>query len=310
MSWLNAVLAAACLFIFLYGLRLMSRAAVTAIGPALKKMLVRLVGKPWRAFIAGALITAVLQSSSITSVMVVGLVNARVLTLAQGIGVVIGANVGTTFTAQLLSVSAPRIALPLLISAVILYLAPLPQIRHGARCLFGFGLMLYGLEGMAASLAPLKDSPLFSAWIVSAGQAPWRGITTGFMMAAALQSSSAVIGLVLGLALEGAISLPAAMAVVMGADLGTCTTALIASYGMKRTARAAALSHFLFNLFSLLIAVIFFRHLVMLASASADTLQRSLANGHTLYNLLGAAVMLPLASLFADLLEGKARRIR
>lgn len=308
MSPVKFLLAAVWLTIFLYGLHKMSRSMVSATGPAMKKILSGLVGKPWKSFLAGAAVTAVLQSSSITSVMVVGLVNARVLTLAQGIGVVIGANVGTTVTAQLLSISTYRIALPVIAFAVVLYLLPLPRVRPAARALFGFGLMLCGLEGMAGSLSPLKEYTVFAEWIIAGDRSPWQGIAGGFVVAAILQSSSAVIGLVIGLALEGAIRLPAAIAVVIGADLGTCTTALIASCGMNRTARAAALSHILFNLLSLIIALVFFRYMVMLAFTSAHSLPRRLANAHTLYNLLGAAILLPLSPLLAAFLERKTQR--
>jgi phosphate:Na+ symporter len=303
LSWYNVISAAAGLGLFLFGLRLMSRSLARSAGPALQKLLHKLVGTPAKGFVAGALVTAALQSSSLTSVMVVGLVNARLLNLAQGMGVIIGANVGTTVTAQLLSFELHRLALPVIALSVLFCLARRPSIRKPAASLLGFGLLLLGLNGMSGALAALAGSNMVTAALRAAGEAPWLGVGAGFFAAALLQSSSAVMGLVIGMALEGAIGLPAAVAVLIGADLGTCTTALVASVGMNRAACAAALSHFLFNLASLLLAAPFFPYLVLLASKTALTLPRQVANAHTLYNLLGALVLLPLIPVLARLME-------
>lgn len=298
----NFACAAVYLGLFLFGLHLMSRSLARAAGPSLRKLLAGAVGTPWKGFLVGGLVTAVLQSSSLTSLMVVGLVNGGMLNLAQAIGVIIGANVGTTITAQLISFNLHRFAPPVVAAGAAFYL--LPRFRKAAGPLFGFGLVLLGLGGMAASLAPLQDTALVTGMFRAAGEAPWQGICAGFVTTVALQSSSAVMGLVLGLALEGIISLPAAVAIIVGADLGTCTTALVASLGMNRAARAAAWSHFLFNLVSLFLAALFFPQLVLLAAKTASALPRQLANAHTLYNLLGAVTLLPLAPLLARLFEG------
>ncbi len=299
--------AAGYLGLFIFGLHFMSRQLSGAAGPALRRLLSRVAGRTWSAFLAGCLVTAALQSSSLTSVMVVGLVNSRVMGLAQAIAVIIGANVGTTVKAQLLSFNLHRLALPLLGAAVLLYLLPLPRLRPASAALVGFGLVLLGMDGLTRSLAPLQETPLVTGMLSAAGAAPLKGLAGGLAASIALQSSSAVMGLVLGLALDNAISLPAAMAILIGADLGTCTTALVASLGMGRTARAAAWSHFLFNLISLFLALLFFPKLLWLATASARMLPRQLANFHTLYNLLGAIALLPLTPLLAHLLDRRER---
>ena len=280
-----------------------------AAGPALKRLLARAAGRPWSACLAGCLATAVLQSSSLTSVMVVGLVNARVLSLAQAVAVIIGANVGTTLTAQLISLNLHRLALPFIGAAVLLYLLPLKRIRPAAAAAIGFGLVIFGMEGISRSLAPLQESPFILQLLTAVGQTPWQGIGGGIIASAALQSSSAVMGLVLGLAMKELISLPAAMALLIGADVGTCITALAASLGMGRAAKAAAWSHFLFNLISMLLALIFFRWLLWLAFTSSAALPRQLANFHTLYNLLGAVVLLPLSPQSARLLSGRSGQV-
>ena len=305
MGWGIAGSAAGYLGLFLFGLHFMSRQLSGAAGPTLQKLLARVAGKPSSAFLSGCLVTGILQSSSLTSVMVVGLVHARVMGLTQGIAVIIGANVGTTVTAQLLSFNLHRLALPVIGVSVLLYLLPLPRVRPVFAALIGFGLVMLGLEGMAQSLAPLQDSPLVSRMLAAAAETPWKGLGGGIFTSIALQSSSAVMGLVLSLALEEMVTLPAAVAVLIGADLGTCATALVASLGMGYAARTAAWSHFLFNLISLLLALIFFPQLLWLASVTATALPRQLANFHTLYNLLGAVVLLPLTPFWARILQRK-----
>ncbi|MEW5785985.1 MAG: Na/Pi symporter [Bacillota bacterium] len=305
MVWVRLGSAFGYLGLFLFGLHFMSRNLHSAAGSGLERFLARLTGSPWKGFLAGAAVTGALQSSSLISVMVVGLVNARVMTLAQAIAVIIGANVGTTVTAQLLSFNIQHAALPLIGAAVFLYLLPLSRLKPAAGALLGWGLVLLGLGGMAESLAPLRNTPVMARLLAAAGETPWQGIGAGILTAAALQSSSGVMGLVLGMALEGSISLTAAMAVLIGADLGTCTTALIASVGMNRTARAAAWSHFIFNLLSLVLAALFFPYMLRVTAFAASSLTRRLANFHTLYNLLGALVILPLAEPLARLLQGR-----
>lgn len=300
--------AAFFLLLFLFGLHWMSRALACTAGPAFKHLLRRMTGSPWRGFATGFLVTAFLQSSSLTTVMVVGLVNARVMTVAQGCGVIIGANVGTTITGQLLAFNLYRLGGPLLGAAVLLMFYPHPYPRRIGAPLFGCALLLLGLDGMTTALASLQDLPLFSGVLQFAAAAPWRGLFTGIAAAAVLQSSSAVVGIVLGLAREGMITLPVGVIMAIGADLGTCSTALLASIGMDRTARRAAWFHFLFNLVSLVLALAFYPYLLRAAIKSAVTLPRRLANAHFLYNLLGAAVLLPLVPPLARLAGSRKDR--
>jgi phosphate:Na+ symporter len=308
LAWSGLLKAAAFLGIFLFGLRWMSGGVARSSGPAFRKLLARLTGSPWRGFGTGFLVTALLQSSSLTTVMVVSLVNAGVMTLSQGCGVIIGANVGTTITGQLLSFNLHWLAWPLLGLAALCRLIPHPGLRKAAAPLFGCGLLLLGMGGMTAALASMKEGEVFGRALQIAGEAPWRGILTGLIAAATLQSSSAVMGIVLGLAHEGMVTLPAGVALVIGADLGTCSTALIASIGMDFTARRAAWFHFFFNLISLVLAMAFYPYLLLFAVKSAAALPRRLANAHFFYNLLGALVLLPLAAPLARRVEGGSFR--
>ncbi len=303
MLWTGLLKAAVYLGIFLCGLRLMSNAIARSSGTAFKNILARLTGSPWRGFCTGFLVTALLQSSSLTTVMVVSLVNAGVMTLSQSCGVIIGSNVGTTITGQLLSFELFRLALPLAGLAALFLFLPHRGTRKAAAPLLGCSLLLFGMDGMTGALASLKESALFTASLQAAGETPLRAILTGFAAAATLQSSSAVMGIVLGLAREGMITLPAGIALVIGADLGTCSTALIASIGMEDTARRAAWFHFFFNFVSTALAMLFFPDLVFIAVKSGSTLTRRLANAHFLYNFIGALLLLPLVAPLSRRLE-------
>lgn len=308
MPGLKLLQAAFFLLLFLTGLHGMSRALARTAGPSFKGFLSRIAGSPWSSFGTGFLVTALLQSSSLTTVMVVSLVNAKMITTVQGCGIIIGANVGTTITSQLLSFDLYRLAWPLLGLALLLRFLPHPRLRRAAAPLIGFALLLLGLGGLTAVLSSLEESLFFSRVLQYAAAAPWRGLLAGTVAAATLQSSSAVAGIVLGLTRGGMISLPTGILMVIGADLGTCSTALVASIGMDRTARRAAWFHFFFNLTSLILALSFFHYLVQLAVLSAETAPRRLANAHFLYNLLGAAALLPLLTPFSQLARCRCKR--
>ena len=301
--------AALSLLLFLGGLRWMSRALSRSAGPSFKLFLSRITGSPWSSFGTGFLVTALLQSSSLTTVMVVSLVNARMITAVQGFGIIIGANVGTTITSQLLSFDLYRLAWPLLGLALLLRFLPRTRLRPAAGPLFGFALLLLGLGGLTAALASLKESCFFNQALHFAASSPWWGLLIGTAAAGALQSSSAVAGIVLGLARGGMIDLSTGILMVIGADLGTCSTALIASIGMERTARQAAWFHFLFNLISLILALSFFPYLHRLALLSAKALPRRLANAHFFYNLIGAAALLPLLTPFTRLVRNRGPQV-
>lgn len=304
MLWVGLFKATVFLVIFMLGLRLMSGAIARSAGPGLSRLLERLAGSPWRGFGTGFLVTALLQSSSMTTVMVVGLVNAGVMTFAQGCSVIIGANVGTTITGQLLSFNLHWLGWALLILGLLCRLLPHRRLRRAAAALGDCALLFIGMGGMTAALASLKELALLRSMVQAAGDLPWKGLLAGVIGAAVLQSSSAVIAFALGLAHEGMITLPAALALAIGADLGTCSTALIAAAGMEKTARRAAWFHFFFNLTSMALALIFYPQLLAIAAKSAAALPRQLANAHFFYNLLGAAVLLPLVEPLSALVKG------
>lgn len=256
------------------------------------------------AFLCGLIFTALTQSSSLTTVIVVGVAEAGLIPLAPAIAVIIGANVGTTVTGQLLSFQLQNYALPLA-GAGILILAGSPRGRGKSvgRALTGLGVLLLGLKTMGSALAPLSNTAMFDAVIISASHHPLAGILAGAAATAVLQSSSAVVGMTLLLAQNGMITLTAGVSLMIGADVGTCVTSLIAGLGTGVTARRAALAHLLFNVFSVLLIMPIFNSFVDVAVSMSTTLPRQLANAHTIYNGCGALLLLIFLRPFQCLVE-------
>ncbi len=293
---------------FLGGLKMMTLGLSGAVGSALARVLENWTGNRLSAFLCGILFTALTQSSSLTTVMVVGMVQARLLALTPAVAVIIGANVGTTVTGQLLSFNLQSLALPAaLAGAVCLAFFP-RRLRGPGRALYGLGLVLLGLKIMTKALAPLSETAWFGALLYTAGRSPLGGVLAGALATALIQSSSAVVGMVLALSYSGRLTLDAGTALVLGADVGTCATALLAGLGTGKEARRAALAHLLFNVISVILVLPFYGRFLALAAITADELPRQIANAHTIYNLIGALVLLGLINPYVKLvcwLSGK-----
>jgi phosphate:Na+ symporter len=301
------------LVLLVAGLKLMSTGLSKAGGSAFGRALRRFTGNRMSAFLCGVVSTALTQSSSLTTVMVVGMVEARLLPLAPAVAVIIGANVGTTVTGQLLSFNLQSLALPAALAGLVC-LALFPRrLSSPGRALAGLGLVLLGLETMVVALRPLARLEWFSALLWSAGRSPLCGVLAGALATALVQSSSAVMGMVLALAHSGSLTLAAGAALAVGADVGTCVTSLLAGLGTGKEARRAALAHLLFNLFSALLVLTVFGRFVALAGFSAGCLPRQIANAHTIYNLLGALVLLALLNPYVKLvrcLSGQEKQVK
>lgn len=265
--------------------------------------LVRCSGNRYSAFMCGLLFTSLTQSSSLTTVLVVGAVDAGLLPFRPALAIIIGANVGTTVTGQLLTVGVLDLAVQLTAAgAAAVLLCPPGRARLAGLALAGFGLLLCGLNVMSQAL-PLGQTPWFTGLLSAAQLHPLPGVLAGITAAALIQSSSAVIGMALLLAEEGRLPLAAGVSLVVGADIGTCVTALLAGLGAGTAARRAALAHLLFNLFSAALVFTIFPLFISLAAITAGDVPRQLANAHTLYNLFGAAVLLLLFNPFQRLTE-------
>ncbi|MGQ9603559.1 MAG: Na/Pi symporter [bacterium] len=293
--------------IFLYGMLLLSTSLQKVAGQRLRRLLELLTSNRLVGAAVGALVTAVIQSSSVTSVMVVGFVNAGLLRLQQAIGVIIGANIGTTITGQIIAFKIDLYGLPLIgIGLAIIMLAKLRQQRLWGEAIVGFGLLFVGLTLMKETLAGLSASNTMKSFFVNFSREPILGVLGGALVTGIIQSSSATVGLTMALASAGLVDLRGAISLVLGENIGTTITAQIASIGSSRTARQAAWSHTLFNVFGvaymtgILYSGNWYERLVELTS---DDLMRQVANSHTLFNVVNAALFLPMLPVLKFFVE-------
>ncbi|MDD5661016.1 MAG: Na/Pi cotransporter family protein [Candidatus Omnitrophica bacterium] len=289
--------------LFIYGIREMSEGLHKASGEKMRKVLHSLTGGPKRGVLVGAGITSLVQSSSATTIMVVGFVNAGLMTLTQSLGVIFGANIGTTITAQLIAFKLTDYALPIIGIGMIMSIAAKRKLyKNIAEFLLGFGILFLGLSILTQVIKPLGDSPVFKDMLVNFSINPLLGIFAGALVTAIFQSSSVTTGMILGLSMAGLIDLGAALPLILGCNIGTCITAIIASYGASIGAKRAAVAHVIFNIVGVLIFLPFlglFRRLVSFTSADVT---REIANAHTLFNVINTLIFIPLIPLFAKFL--------
>ena len=283
--------------LFLFGMKLMSDGLENAAGEKLKGILEKITSNRFIGVCVGALVTAAIQSSGATTVMVVSFVNAGLMTLMQAAGVIMGANIGTTITAQLVSFKLDAIA-PLFIGAgaIILLITKKKKIKDIASIALGFGILFLGISTMSASMEPLAESEVFKDVIGVIGNNILLGITVGFVMTALTQSSSVTTAVLVALATAGTITMDVALPVIFGGNIGSCVTALLASVGSGKTAKKAALIHLLFNVIGVVIFIPFMRILIdFVQGVSPDSVARQVANAHTLFNITVTIILLPLA---------------
>lgn len=290
--------------LFLYGMQLMADGLQKAAGDRLRRLLEILTSTPVIGVLVGALVTMIIQSSSATTVMVVGFVNAGLLTLKQAVSVIMGANIGTTVTAFMVSLKLTQFALPAIgVGFLLQLLGKKKSTRSIGQTVLGFGLLFLGMEIMGTTLQPLKENAFFTNMILSFSNRPLLGVLVGLGFTAIVQSSSATTGLVVTLASQGLIDLPASVAIILGSNIGTCATALLASIGTHLTARRTAVAHLLFNVSGVVLFLIFFRPYVAFVSTTNRDLARQVANAHIMFNVVNTILLLPFISLFVKLVE-------
>ena len=290
---------------FLYGMHVMADGLQKSAGGRMKQLLGILTNHRILGVLVGALVTAVIQSSSATTVMVVGFVNAGIISLTQAVGVIMGANIGTTITAWLVSMSEwgqmlkPEFFAPLLIGvgAFIVLFVNKEKYRQVGEILVGFGVLFIGLSFMSSSITPYKDAPIFATAFRVLGKNPILGILTGAIVTAIIQSSSASVGILQTLALNGVVSWNSAIYITLGQNIGTCVTAVISSAGANRTAKRAAVIHLLFNVigavvFGILMFAIFTMNPVF---AGGQVTSVGISIFHTVFNISNTLLLFPFA---------------
>ncbi|MCR8744087.1 Na/Pi cotransporter family protein [Romboutsia lituseburensis] len=290
--------------LFLYGMNLMGDGLQKSAGAKLRRIIELLTSNVLMGVIVGALVTAIIQSSSATTVMVVGFVNAGIMTLPQAIGVIMGANIGTTITAQLVSLNLVGLAPVALGIGIILYLfSSKPKVKNMAEILIGFGILFTGMDFMKDAVKPLTEFEGFTMALSTLGQNPILGILLGFGITAIVQSSSASMGMLLAVASTGAISLGAALPILYGENIGTCVTSLISSIGASKNARRAATMHLIFNIIGTMVFMLLLTKPITMMVTHLDPtdVSRQIANSHTLFNIINVIILLPFSKFIVKL---------
>lgn len=309
------------LALFVYGMNTMGGGLERAAGPKLEKTLEKMAGNLFRSVLMGMAVTAVIQSSSATTVMVVGFVNAGIMTLQQSVGVILGANIGTTVTAQILRLDStgalsesfvmqlikPKNLAYVAVAAGIIMtmLAKKKRTKDKANILIGFGILFIGMATMEGAVEPLAQLPQFSEMFAAISN-PVLGVLVGTLVTAVIQSSSASIGILQALSTTGAITYAAAIPIILGQNIGTCITAFLSSIGATKNARRTAMVHFYFNLLgSVLFLVIIYglNPFVHFHFWDIAIDKGGIANFHTLFNVTATLIFLPFSNVLVKLAE-------
>lgn len=305
------------LAIFLYGMDLLGEGLTGASGGKLEKILEKLTYSPIKAVLLGAGVTAVIQSSSATTVMVVGFVNSGIMKLSQAVGVIMGANIGTTITSWILSLTGiessnifisllkPTSFSPVLAAVGIIFLMFLKKdsLKNPGKIMIGFALLMYGMDAMSSSVAPLAEVPQFAS-ILTAFSNPVLGMLAGMLFTAIIQSSSASVGILQALCSTGILSYATALPIIMGQNIGTCVTALLSSIGATKNGKRAAIIHLYFNVIGTVTFMIVFYALnavIHFSFLNLTAQEFGIAVIHTTFNIITTAYLLPLRKVLEKL---------
>ena len=305
------------LAIFLYGMDLLGEGLTGASGGKLEKILEKLTSSPIKAVLLGAGVTAVIQSSSATTVMVVGFVNSGIMKLSQAVGVIMGANIGTTITSWILSLTGiessnifisllkPTSFSPVLAAVGIIFLMFLKKdsLKNPGKIMIGFALLMYGMDAMSSSVAPLAEGPQFAS-ILTAFSNPVLGMLAGMLFTAIIQSSSASVGILQALCSTGILSYATALPIIMGQNIGTCVTALLSSIGATKNGKRAAIIHLYFNVIGTVTFMIVFYALnavIHFSFLNLTAQEFGIAVIHTTFNIITTAYLLPLRKVLEKL---------
>ena len=305
------------LALFLYGMKTMGDALSRMAGGRLEQVLERMTNNPVKAVLLGAGVTAVIQSSSATTVMVVGFVNSGIMKLSQAVGVIMGANIGTTVTSWILSLSGiesgnffvkllkPSSFSPVLalIGVILVMFVKNTKRNDVGTILIGFAVLMFGMETMSSAVKPLADVAGFTS-LFTAFENPVLGMIVGAVLTAVIQSSSASVGILQAMCATGSVTMGAALPVIMGQNIGTCVTALLSGVGANRNARRASLIHLYFNLIGTFVFMTVFyvmNHFVQFAFLSDRANGAAIAVIHSLFNIASTVILLPASGLLVKL---------
>lgn len=290
--------------LFLYGMKMMGDGLELVAGSRLRKLLSVLTKNRFLGALVGMVVTAVIQSSSATTVMVIGFVNAGLMNLYQAVGVIMGANIGTTVTSVIIALKITDIAALAVFAGVILMtFCKKTTLKHTGQVIAGLGILFMGMDAMSAAMEPLKDMPAFVNVLTMFKDNPVLGILAGALFTAVIQSSSASVGILQALAMQGIIGLDGAIFILFGQNIGTCVTALISSIGANKTARRAAIIHLMFNVIGtgIFIAIAMLLPFTDWVQMITPDPVAQIACTHLIFNVVTTALLLPAGNLLVKL---------
>ena len=282
--------------LFLYGMNLMSKSLEESAGNRLKKIIQIMTKNIFMGILVGAIFTAIIQSSSATTVMVVSFVNAGVMNLNQAIGLIMGANIGTTITTQLIFFDLGNtIYIALIIGTIMFICFRNKNIKNIGKVFIGFAILFIGMDIMTNSLNPLSKHPIVKEMLINFGKYPVMGVIVGFGITAIIQSSSAAGGILIALAQQGLLPINSAIYMLYGQNMGTCITALISSVGTNKNAKRAAIMHLTFNIIGTIIFVILLNNILicLVSYLTPDNIPRQIANASTIFNVITVIILAP-----------------
>ena len=287
---------------FLYGMEMMSDGMKMTAGNKMRSILEKLTSNRFLAVGVGAFVTMVIQSSSATTVMLVSFVNSGLLSFVQGLGVILGSNIGSTVTAQIVAFKVTDYALALIaIGALMSLFSKKESTKNIGFVILGFGLLFYGMKVMSDTMKPLRSNPTFNS-ILTSFENPFMGILAGAVFTALIQSSSATTGIVITLASGGSITLEAGIPLIFGANVGTCVTAILAGLNASREAKRVAIAHVTFNILGVALFCFWIPTYAEWMAQTADNIPRQIANAHTFFNIIATVVFIPFTPLVAKLI--------
>ena len=293
------------LVLFLFAVNSLSETIKNALGDNASKSIQRFTSNTFSSLIVGIVATTLLDSSSAVIIITIVLVNSKLLTFKQAMGIVLGANIGTTVSSQIIAMDFGKYSpLFLLIGFILLFIAKSEKVSNIGKSILYFGVLFFGLYTMENAVEPLKDEAFFAEWMKKT-ESPVLGAIIGAVVTLIIQSSSATVGMAIILSKKGILSLTGGIAIMLGAELGTCSDTLLATIRGSRQALKTGLFHVSFNLISIILGLVLFYPFVDLVKyiSTGASIERSLANAHMLFNILGVLIFVWTIPIFEKVLN-------
>lgn len=288
--------------VFLVGMTVLRKGLFSLSADSMKKWIVAMTGTPLKGLLAGAFVTAILHSSSAVMVITIGLISAGILTFRQSIGIILGSNIGTTFTLEMITIDIDIFIIPLAVIGAILIVTNSSHYKNFGKILFGMAAVFAAMRGFSYLAEPLTTLPVIEKTLDQMNTSLLLSLFTGTILTAIIQSSTAMSGILMGFLSEGTIEFASALAAILGANIGTCATALLASTGAGTEARLTAYAHFWLNFAGMLLFFPFVDEYARIAPLTAERMDVQLAHASVLYNVISSLLVLPFADRFGKMI--------